>query len=264
MHDANSEQAALILLDKLDKQGRDSIVAQFSDNLSVDAKHTNELLDLLGSFRADNTASLTKYFDEPAIKEEWTRFQQTLQIVQDLSADSVGKVVMNLSIARGLAYYTGIVYETTVDGVSGFGSICSGGRYDNLAERFIDQDLPGVGISIGVDRLTALLCEKEGTQTKAPADVYIAVASSDAVSSAFALANFLREAGISTDIALREQKLGTQFKNADKRGFPWVIAVGGEEAASRLFPLKNMKTGVELKGLSREKLLEELSSSKRD
>jgi histidyl-tRNA synthetase len=66
----------------------------------------------------------------------------------------------------------------------------------------------------------------------------------------------LRSAGIPTDLALREQKLGNQFKAADKRGFPWVIAVGSDEIASQLFPLKNMKTGVELKGLSVEKLIE--------
>lgn len=256
LNDEDSEQQALILLDKLDKQGKDSVVKQFSENLNVDAEKSSELIDLLGSFREEDPDSLTRLFDEPAIKEEWIRFQQTLQIVQNLTGKSVGKVVMNLSIARGLAYYTGIVYETTVDGVSGFGSICSGGRYDNLAERFVDHEMPGVGISIGVDRLTALLTEKEGEQAKAPAEVFIALASGDAVACAFDLANFLRESGISTDLALREQKLGTQFKNADKKGFPWVIAVGSEEATNKLFPLKNMKTGLELRSLSKEKLIE--------
>lgn len=258
LQDANSEQEALIILDKLDKVGKDNVVKMFSEKLNVQSSQSASLIDLLSSFREENATSLTKHFDEPEIQAEWKRFQDTIHLIQELTQGGHAKVVMNLSIARGLAYYTGIVFETTVDGVQGFGSVCSGGRYDNLAERFVDHELPGVGISIGVDRLTALLMEREGTQTKAPAEVFIAIASNDVVPYAFKLANKLRESGISADLALKDQKLGNQFKSADKRGFAWVLALGSDEVASQTYSLKNMKTGQEQKGLSFEKLLSSL------
>ncbi len=255
LHDEKSEQEALILLDKLDKQGKESVVKQFSENLNVPEIKSSELLDLISTFHQDNVSSLTKFFEDAEIKETWKRFEETLKIMQEMTRGTHCKIEMNLSIARGLAYYTGIVYETTVDNVSGFGSVCSGGRYNNLAERFVDHDMPGVGISIGVDRLTALLMEKEGVQAQAPAQVYIAVAGPDCVADAFKLASRLRDSGISVDLSLKEQKLGSQFKNADKRGFHWVVVVGGDEVKAQLYPLKNMKTGVEEKGLSVDKII---------
>jgi histidyl-tRNA synthetase len=261
IHNPDSEQQALILLDKLDKQGKDSVAQQLSEKLEVSSILAYEFIETMHSFQHNDIASMGKLFHESSIQEEWKRFYETIKIVQDITGQGHGKLVINLSIARGLAYYTGIVYETTVDGVQGFGSVCSGGRYDNLAERFIDQKLPGVGISIGVDRLTALLTEKEGLQNKAPAEVYIAIASQEATAHAFKLAHDLREKGIATDLALREQKLGAQFKNADKRGFPWVIALGSDEMNKQCYPLKNMKTGVEHKDLSVEQLISILSIS---
>ncbi len=241
------EEHALILLDKLDKQGPDSIVALFAEQLQVPEPQVRKLLSVLTGFRQAEPSSLLEYFDTKASQEEWARFQQTITILQELAQGSLGKFVINLSIARGLAYYTGIVYETTVDGVQGFGSISSGGRYDNLAARFSNQVLPGVGGSIGVDRLTALLSEKEACQKKAPTEVFVAIATDDVLSYAFKLVKHLRDAGIATDLALRNQKLGAQFKTANKLGFAWVVTVGDEEKTQQIYSLKNMATGAEEK-----------------
>ena len=259
LHTAEKETQALILLDKLDKIGKENLIQQMKDNLHVAEGRCGDMIDLITQFTQEDPSSLTKLFDDELIRGEWERFQTTVKTVQKLAANSFANIVMDLSIARGLAYYTGIVFETRVDGVPGFGSVCSGGRYDNLAERFVDHEMPGVGISIGVDRLTALLCEKEGAQIKAPASVFIAVAGQELIPFAFETALRLRMAGVATDIALREQKLGAQFKNADKRGFPWVLVLGTEEWQGSCYTLKNMKTGQEDRSLTWEALLAKVS-----
>lgn len=260
LHESEKEQEALILLDKFDKIGKDSLIQLFEETLSASKEKTGELLELLTAFNQDNPKSILQYFDNDDIKLEWKRFEQTIKIVQDLSSHDFGKVKINLSIARGLAYYTGIVFETTVDGVIGFGSICSGGRYNNLTERFVDHELAGVGISIGVDRLTALLMEKQDSSFKISADIYIAVAGEDNIPEAFKLALDLRREGFSVDLALKDQKLGSQFKHADKRGFNSVIVLGSDEVKNQTYTLKNMKTGIEKKELKWNELLNVLRS----
>ncbi len=241
------EEQALILLDKLDKQGTESIVALFCEKFSLNEDRIRKLLSLMTSFRQDNPETLLEYFDTEESKVEWNRFLQTVHILQELAGDGFGKVVIDLSIARGLAYYTGLVYETTVDGVKGFGSISSGGRYDDLAARFCKHVMPGVGGSIGVDRLCALLSEKDSGQKIATTQVFVAIASQNEFAHAFGVISRLRTEGISVDYSLKEQKLGAQFKSANKLGCPWVVVIGSDEVATQNYTLKNMETGVEKK-----------------
>lgn len=242
------EEQALIILDKIEKIGPENIINDLFLKLNVAHNRSEKLLTTLNEVKGQDPSVITDLFDEPAIKSHWLRFLETIKIVQELT-NNHGKVVIDLSIARGLAYYTGIVYETTVDDIVGFGSICSGGRYDNLAERFINQPMPGVGISIGVDRLAALLFEHSDKKEMGVPKVFIAIAEEGITDDAFKLAKKLRDFGVTTDIALKEQKLGAQFKYADKRGFAYVLPLGSHELLQGLFTLKNMKTGEEHRGL---------------
>ena len=253
LKEKTEEDQALIILDKLSKQGKDSVLAIFGESLGVPEARGRELLDLISSFRQDDANSLLEILDDET-KLVWQRFRETLSIAQDLSQGR-GKLAIDLSVARGLAYYTGIVFETTVDDAMGFGSICSGGRYDNLAERFINQALPGVGASIGVDRLVALLLDKAGELKKTSTQVFLAIATEDALRYAFQTVGRLRKLGISSELALKGQKIAHQFKQADKRGYPWVVTVGTEEVSTQTYTLRNMAAGTEEKSVSWDQML---------
>ena len=117
-----------------------------------------------------------------------------------------GKAVVDLKIARGLAYYTGIVFETTLDDLPGFGSVCSGGRYNNLCDRFSSRELAGVGGSIGLDRLVAGLVELNRVSESSRHGVFVAVADEEARSFAVEVVNMLRQAGARCDIDLKVKK----------------------------------------------------------
>jgi histidyl-tRNA synthetase len=156
---------------------------------------------------------------------------------------------VDLTIARGLDYYTGSVYETTMLDHPEIGSICSGGRYDNLAEYYTDKQLPGVGISIGLTRLFFVL-EDQGylndALNTAPADVLILPMTQD-LAPAIALATRLRQAGIRTQIHAEQKKFKQKMTYADKIGVPYVVFLGEDEIASGLPAVKNMSTGEQVK-----------------
>ena len=156
---------------------------------------------------------------------------------------------VDLTIARGLDYYTGTVYETTMLDHPEIGSICSGGRYDNLAEYYTDKKLPGVGISIGLTRLFFVL-EDQGylndQLNTAPADVLILPMTED-LSAAIALATQLRNAGVRTQLYGEQKKFKQKMSYADKLGVPYVIFLGEEEISSGVAAVKNMRTGEQVK-----------------
>ena len=156
---------------------------------------------------------------------------------------------VDLTIARGLDYYTGTVYETTMLDHPEIGSICSGGRYDNLAEYYTEKKLPGVGISIGLTRLFFVL-EDQGylndQLNTAPADVLILPMTED-LSAAIALATQLRNAGVRTQLYGEQKKFKQKMSYADKLGVPYVIFLGEEEISSGVAAVKNMRTGEQVK-----------------
>ena len=156
---------------------------------------------------------------------------------------------VDLTIARGLDYYTGTVYETTMLDHPEIGSICSGGRFDNLAEYYTDKKLPGVGISIGLTRLFFVL-EDQGylndQLNTAPADVLILPMTED-LSAAIALATQLRNAGVRTQLYGEQKKFKQKMSYADKLGVPYVIFLGEEEISSGVAAVKNMRTGEQVK-----------------
>ena len=155
------------------------------------------------------------------------------------------KFAVDLTIARGLDYYTGTVYETFMTDHPEIGSICSGGRYDNLAEYYTDKQLPGVGISIGLTRLFYVLeeqgCLNEALNT-APADVLILPMTGD-LSPAIAFATRLREAGIRTQLYTEQKKFKQKMSYADKLKIPFAAFLGDDEIAQGKVSLKDMTTG---------------------
>ena len=153
---------------------------------------------------------------------------------------------VDLTIARGLDYYTGTVYETFLNQYRELGSVCSGGRYENLAEYYTDKKLPGVGISIGLTRLFYKLNELQliKAEKKSIAEVLVVPMVQD-LTVPIQIATDLRKKGISTEVYLNDKKLKAKMKYADKLEIPYVIVVGEDEINSGIVKIKNMKTGEE-------------------
>ena len=152
---------------------------------------------------------------------------------------------VDLTIARGLDYYTGTVYETLLLDHPEIGSVCSGGRYDNLAEYYTERQLPGVGISIGLTRLFYVLGEQNllnPALPTAPADALVLPMTSDP-GPAIALATGLREAGIRTQVYMEQKKFKQKMSYADKLGIPYAVLLGEDEIAEGTCSVKDLSTG---------------------
>lgn len=257
------EAKALIALDKLAKIGRQAVVDLLLALPGVASGEADALLAAIEKKTAGGDSDLgqlqSRFAAQPELLGELQRLEDTVAILRELlGANAQGKVKIDLSIARGLGYYTGIVFETTIDGLDGFGSISSGGRYNGLVSRFSSIELPGIGGSIGVDRLLAALEQLEGTKAEGRKGVFIALAGVEGRIYGFRLLGELREKGWLADIALKEGKLGNQFKFADKRSYAWVITIGAEELATGTVSLKNLQSGEEHKAVPRQNVLDRL------
>ncbi|MBR3640630.1 MAG: ATP phosphoribosyltransferase regulatory subunit, partial [Oscillibacter sp.] len=179
-------------------------------------------------------------------------------VVETLPAFGVPQehFTVDLTIARGLDYYTGTVYETTLPDHPEIGSVCSGGRYDNLAEFYTDRTLPGVGISIGLTRLFYVLGEQgmlNADLPTAPADVLI-LPMTDDLAPAISLATFLRGAGVRAQLHCEDKKFKAKLAYADKLAIPYVIFLGEDEIREGVVSCKDMKTGEQTR-LSAEETL---------
>ena len=151
---------------------------------------------------------------------------------------------LDVSIARGLDYYTGTIFETFLNELPSIGSICSGGRYDNLAELYTNQELPGIGASLGLDRLLAAL-EKLGLVEKVatPAPVFIPYFDEARLHDYLRLAAALRAAGIGVEVYPEAKKLGQQLKYADRRGFRIALIAGQNEFDKGVCQVKDLQRG---------------------
>jgi len=168
------------------------------------------------------------------------------EIIDGVAAAGVSddRIVLDVSIARGLDYYTGTVFETFLDALPGIGSVCSGGRYDNLAELYTKQELPGIGASLGLDRLLAAMEELdmiEKVATTAP--VFIPYFDKDRLHDYLKLAAALRAQGIGVEVFPEPKKLGQQLKYADRRGFRIALIVGDDEFNAGTCQLKDLEKG---------------------
>ena len=235
------------IIDKIDKIGEEKVRKEISE-LGV----SNEIVDKLVSFiKIEGTTDekLAK-LDEMNIKNE--TYQKGVNELKDvikyirMFGLPEENITVDFTIARGLDYYTGTVYETFLNEYRELGSVCSGGRYENLAENYTDKKLPGVGISIGLTRLFYKLNELgliKATK-KSVADVLI-VPMMDDMKEAIALGTNLRAVGVNTEIYLNDKKIKAKMKYADRLKIPYVIVVGENEVQTNKLKVKNMETGEE-------------------
>ena len=244
-----SEQAGDVLrtIDKLDKIGADKVRELLTDTCGVTAEQADEILRFIAcpGTSADKLAFLEQYRGRNETFD--TGLDELRTVVGYLPAFGVPEenFELDLTIARGLDYYTGTVYETVLLDHPEVGSICSGGRYDDLAGYYTNKSLPGVGISIGLTRLFYILQEQNmisDAVLTAPADVLI-LPMTDDLSAAVSLASMLRAGGLRVQLYSEKKKFKAKIGYADKLGIPFVIFLGEDEIAQNVCALKNMDTG---------------------
>lgn len=236
------------IIDKIDKIGDQAVMEELA-KIEVPEESINKIMQFI---KIDGTT------------DEKLQELQSLGIENDtykLGVEELGEVVkyirlfgiedknfvIDLSIARGLDYYTGTVYETFLNGYRELGSVCSGGRYENLAQNYTDKKLPGVGISIGLTRLFYKLNELNliKVEKKSISDILI-VPMTENLQVPIKLATELRNARVNTEIYLNEKKLKAKMKYADKLEIPYVIVIGDNEIESGRVKVKEMRTGEEI------------------
>ena len=243
------EQSGEIMrtVDKLDKIGPDKVRAILTEDVGITGGKADEILRFIG-IRDTNAEVLTALAGYRGRSERFDLGLDELNAVTKyLGAFGVPEThfAVDLTIARGLDYYTGTVYETLMLDHPEIGSICSGGRYDNLAEYYTERKLPGVGISIGVTRLFYVLQEQGMLNPElntAPADVLVIPMTED-LTAAAETATSLRAAGIRTQLYTEQRKFKTKIAYADKLGIPFVAFLGEDEIAAGKLSLKNLSTG---------------------
>ncbi len=243
-----SEQSGEIMrtVDKLDKIGEEKVKTLLLDGGLTEAQ-ADEILRFI-AIRGTNAEVLEKLEAYRGKNEIFDLgLEELTTVAKHLSSFGVPEenFAVDLTIARGLDYYTGTVYETTLLDHPEIGSVCSGGRYDNLAEYYTDRQLPGVGISIGLTRLFYVLGEQnmlnENLPT-APADCLLLPMTED-FGAAVRLATQLRSAGIRTQIYAEQKKFKAKIGYADKLGIPYVVFLGEDEIARNECSVKNLRTG---------------------
>ena len=238
-------------VDKLDKIGPHKVRACLMDDVGLTAEQAEEIMRFI-SITGSNDQVLSAL---EGYRSRHELFDQGLDelttVTRYLAAFGVPEVnfAVDLTIARGLDYYTGTVYETTLLDYPEIGSVCSGGRYDNLAEYYTDRQLPGVGISIGLTRLFYVLGEQgilNPSLPTAPADVLILPMTQD-LTPAIQLATRLRGAGVRTQLYTEQKKFKAKMNYADKLGVPYVVFLGDDEIAAGLVACKDMTSGEQTK-----------------
>ncbi|MDO5504800.1 MAG: histidine--tRNA ligase [Pseudoxanthomonas suwonensis] len=249
--DGDQQVAVLRELDKLDKRGEDAVRATLAgEGFGLPIQAVDALM-AFAAIRSDGHDDAIAKLDAlgagtPLFEEGRDELKQVLAQLRALGVPQ-SRYAINLSIARGLDYYTGIVYETMLDAHPQIGSICSGGRYDNLAGHYSKSRLPGVGISIGLTRLFWQLREA-GLVATADSSVHVLVALMDdaSLADALGLSQLLREAGLNVETQLEARKLGRQLQYADRAGIRFVVIRGEDERARGVVAVKDLRHGEQL------------------
>ena len=243
-------------VDKLDKIGADKVKLILLEDCGLAEAQADEILKFI-SIRGTNAqviAALEGYGGRNEMFDQGLSELKT--VTANLSAFGVPEenFAVDLTIARGLDYYTGTVYETTLLDHPEIGSVCSGGRYDNLAGYYIDQALPGVGISIGLTRLFYVLDEQgllNPALPSAPADALV-LPMTESPAAAIALAEQLRSAGLRVQLYCEQKKFKQKMAYANKLAVPFAVLLGEDEIAEGVCSVKNMVTGEQLKLTAQE------------
>ena len=248
-----TEQSGAIMrtVDKLDKIGPDKVRALLLEDCGLTEDQAAEILKFIAitGSNADVLAALEGYAGRHELFDQGLSELKTVTAYLADFGVPEENFAVDLTIARGLDYYTGTVYETTLLDHPEIGSVCSGGRYDNLAEYYTDRQLPGVGISIGLTRLFYVLGEQgmlNPDLPTAPADVLVLPMTED-LAPAISLSTKLRSAGVRTQLYTEQKKFKAKMSYADKLGMPYVIFLGGDEIAAGVVACKDMNTGEQTK-----------------
>lgn len=237
----------LRIIDKIEKIGKEAVIEEL-EKIEIPSAAINKIMDFI-EIEGTTDEKLQKLNELNIKNEEFEKgLDELTQVVKYVRIFGIpeAKFKVDLTIARGLDYYTGTVYETFLNQYRELGSVCSGGRYENLAEYYTDKQLPGVGISIGLTRLFYKLNELQliKAEKKSIAEVLVVPMVQD-LTVPIQIATDLRKKGISTEVYLNDKKLKTKMKYADKLEIPYVIVVGEDEINSGIVKIKNMKTGEE-------------------
>lgn len=245
---ADKSQDVMRTVDKLDKIGAEKVKTLLMEDIGVAEDMANQVLDFIaiGGSNQEVLAALEGYQGKDELFD--TGLEELSTVVRYLSAFGVPEenFAVDLTIARGLDYYTGTVYETTMLDHPEIGSVCSGGRYDNLAEYYTDKQLPGVGISIGLTRLFYVLGEQGMLNPDLPttaADVLVIPMGEEQQGYAIATATALREAGIRTQLYAEKKKFKARITYAAKMGIPYAMFLGETEEQDKVVALKDLNKG---------------------
>ena len=242
------DQATPVLrsLDKLAKIGEDKVVEEMIATAGTTEEQSRSVL-AMAALQGSNDEILAQLKPIVAGNELGEEGVARLEaILNGLQSGGVPeeRIKLDVSIARGLDYYTGAIFETFLDDLPGIGSVCSGGRYDNLAELYTKRQLPGIGASLGLDRLLAAM-EELGmlANVKTPADVLVTYFDKSALGKYLEIAATLREAGLKVEVYPEAKKLGQQLKYADARGFGYAVIAGEDELGRDALQVKDLGTG---------------------
>jgi histidyl-tRNA synthetase len=241
---AGQTAALLRALDKLPKIGQDAVCAEMAEKAGVGAAQAERVLALAG-MQGGNAEILDRLGREfggnDKAAEGVRRLRELLDVAKEVGV-AEERIRLDLSIARGLDYYTGTIYETFLLDKPDIGSVCSGGRYDDLAGLYTNQKLPGVGASLGLDRLLAAMEELNLLpRGSTPAPVLIVQFGAAKLGAYQKMARALRAAGIGAEVYPEAKKPGAQFKYADQRGFKVALIAGPDEFAQGAWKVKNLK-----------------------
>lgn len=239
----------LRIIDKIEKIGEEAVKGEL-EALEINDEAIETIVDFvsIGGSVDEKLSALKKFGIADELFEEGVQeLSDVVKYIRSLGVPE-GFFTIDLKIARGLDYYTGTVYETFLNDYRKIGSVCSGGRFDNLAEYYTDKKLPGVGISIGLTRLFYQLSQMDAVKADRESISEVLIIPMDSeIDDCLKIASKLRTAKINTDIYFENAKMKKKMKYADKWRIPYVIIVGEEERKTGLYSLKNMKTGEQLK-----------------
>ena len=259
---SQNENATEILriIDKIEKIGKEAVIEEL-EKISVSKDSINKILEFIeidGTTDEKISKLQNLNIENEMFKTGLEEITETIKYIRIFGIPE-NNFKLDLTIARGLDYYTGTVYETFLNEHREIGSVCSGGRYENLAEYYTNKKLPGIGISIGLTRLFYVLNELNliKAEQKSISKVLVIPMTED-LKVPIEIANTLRKQGINTEIYLNDKKLKAKMKYADKLQIPYVIIVGEDEIDSGIVKIRNMETGEEKEWNYNESLKEAL------
>lgn len=237
----------LRIIDKIEKIGKEAVIEEL-EKIGVSKNSIDTIIDFI-EIEGTTDEKIQKLVNLNIENETFKRgLNELIEVVKYVRLFGIpeNNFKVDLTIARGLDYYTGTVYETFLNEYRELGSVCSGGRYENLAENYTNKKLPGVGISIGLTRLFYKLNELNliKAEKKSVSEVLVVPMVED-MAVPIKIANDLRNKGINAEVFLNNKKLKAKMKYADKLEIPYVIVVGEDEVNSGIVKIKDMKTGIE-------------------